>query len=115
MRNRLRWAILVLLALAVPLASSASAMTVTTVSSGNNRQIVGQFTFPDTVTCDAGTFTVQTFVSILGFDETIRSGGQTISTFTTNIFLGNFSACGQRFEFKSFSNVGTLTMNALES
>jgi hypothetical protein len=39
MRNRLRWAILVLLALAAPLASSASAMTVTTVSSGNQRQM----------------------------------------------------------------------------
>jgi len=115
MRTRLRQTLLVLVALSAPLASSASAMTMTTVSSGNNRQIVGQFTFPDTVTCAEGTFTVQTFVSILSFEDTFRSGGQTVSTFTTNIFLGNFSACGQRFEFKSFSNVGTLTMNALES
>jgi len=115
MRNPLRWTILASLALAAPLASSASAVTMTTVSSGNNRQIVGQFTFPDTVSCAEGTFTVQTFVSILSFEETIRSGGQTISNFTTNIFLGNFSPCGQHFEFKSFSNVGTLTMNALES
>jgi hypothetical protein len=115
MRNRLRWAILVLLALAAPLASSASAMTVTTVSSGNQRQIQAQFTFNDTVTCDAGTFPVQTFVSILSFENVFRSGGQTTTTLTTNLFVGGFSPCGGSFEFKSFDNVGTLSMNALDS
>ena len=69
MKTRLRWTLLVLLALSAPLASSASAMTMTTVSSGNNRQIVGQFTFPDTVTCAEGTFTVKRLEYKIGEGE----------------------------------------------
>jgi hypothetical protein len=103
------------LALAVPLGSQASATTMTTESSGKGQQIQVGFSFNDTVSCDAGTFPVQTFMSILSFENTIRSGGQTTTTLTTNLFLGNFSPCGSFFEFKAFNGVGTLSMTALNS
>jgi hypothetical protein len=110
-----RWTIAAVFALAAPLASTASAGTSTTVTTTSGRQVLGSFTFDDTVTCDAGTFIVPTFVSILSFDNTIKSHGQTTTTLTTDLFLGSFSECGQRFEFKEFNGVGALSMTAVDS
>jgi hypothetical protein len=103
------------LALAVPLGSTASAITTTTVSSGQSNDINAQWTFPDTVTCTAGTFPVDTFISIGSTQQTIKSGGTTTTTNRVDLFVGNFTPCGSFFEFKSFFDTGTATNAGLNT
>lgn len=116
MTRRLKWAITLFGALAVPVIFGATASAAAINGQAKGKQAIAQFAVFDTLHCaDGRTESMQTFFSILTFETSIRMNGQLTTTLETDVFVSSFNPCTFVGSFSSAQVLGgDLPMTALE-
>lgn len=106
----------VIAALVAPLVAARPASAAALHYQVKGKQAVASFAVLDTLTCSPGvTATMQTFVSVLSFETSIRSQGQLTDTLETYINVSSFNPCTFTGSFSSAHVTGgTLPMTALD-
>jgi hypothetical protein len=111
--RRLFVAALVAAVLPAALASRARAAAETFSSKGDTA--TASFTVEETVPCGAGSVVVQTFISVLAFEQQIRNKGVVSVQSQTVVGISSFNICTNTGVFEQATVIGTdVPMSGLE-
>jgi hypothetical protein len=116
MSGRFKRAIAVVAALAAPVISGAPAFAASSSAQVKGKQVTALFSIIDTLDCgDGRTVPIETSISILSSEVSIRTQGQVTPTLRTDVTVSSFNLCTFVGSFGSAVVFGgDLPMNALE-
>jgi hypothetical protein len=104
-----------LVSAALPALTASRAWASADTFSSKGDTVTAQFTVEQTVPCGTGSVTVQTFISVLAFEQQIRNKGVLTVQSQTMVSLSSFNICTNTGIFEQTTVIGTdVPMSGLE-